>query len=282
MSSSSSSLQSQSMIVVAAFDFDGTLTCRDSLLPFLRMAVGSLRFFWGLLILSPILAGYALHLVPNWRAKEAVLTHYLAGFTEEQLQQLGRRFASQKIPELLRPEAVQRLSWHQEQGHQTVLISASLETYLLPWAKIMGFDQATGTQLEVQNGFLTGRILGKNCYGSEKVERLKALLGDLDRYCLYVYGDSQGDREILDASQYPYYRSFQDIRAAESKALTPHWKRGLIWSVVAAATLYAGVVLWSGTDQFLAALNRLPAWLIPASLALVFAGWRSLREVWRS
>ena len=194
--------------VVAVFDFDGTLTRRDSLLPFLRISVGRFQFWWGLLVLSPILLGYAFGLIPNWRAKEAVLAHFLSGRKEEQLHQVAQKFAVEEIPKLIRPEAVQRLRWHQEQGHHTVLVSASLEAYLLPWVKTMGFDQATGTQLEVQKGFLTGRILGKNCYGKEKVKPLRALLGDLSQYCIYAYGDSRGDRELLDVSNYPYYRKF--------------------------------------------------------------------------
>ena len=207
--------------VVAVFDFDGTLTRRDSLLPFLQMAAGRWQFWWGLLVLSPILLGYAFGLIPNWRAKEAVLAHFLSGRKEEQLHQVAQKFAVEEIPKLLRPEAVQRLRWHQEQGHKTVLVSASLEAYLQPWAEAMGFARATGTQLEVQNGFLTGRILGKNCYGKEKVKRLKALLGDLSQYCIYAYGDSRGDRELLDAADYSYYRPFQDTTAAESQGLTP-------------------------------------------------------------
>ena len=191
---------------LAVFDFDGTLTQQDSLLPFLRMVVGQWQFWWGLLIMSPVLAGYALKLIPNWRAKEAVLTYFLSGLTEEKLQRLGQCFAIEQIPRLLSSKAVQRLRWHQEQGHQTVLVSASLEVYLLPWAKEMGFDQATGTQLEIQNDRLTGRILGKNCYGKEKVKRLRALLGDLSNYCVYAYGDSQGDRELLEVVNYPFYR----------------------------------------------------------------------------
>ena len=202
--------------IVAVFDFDGTLTRRDSLLPFLQMAAGRWQFYWGMLTKSPLLVGYALKLIPNWRAKEAVLAHFLSGRKEKRLYQVAHNFAVEEIPNLLRPEALQRLRWHQGQGHHTVLISASLEAYLLPWAQTMSFDQATGTQLEVQNGFLTGRILGKNCYGIEKVKRLKALLGDLSQYCIYAYGDSRGDRELLDAADSPYYRSFQDTTAAES------------------------------------------------------------------
>lgn len=204
----------QASLTIAAFDFDGTLTFQDSLFPFLRLVVGPFKFWWGLLILNPILIGYALHLVPNWQAKEAVLKYFLANIKDEKLQQLGQRFAVQKIPELIRPEALQRLRWHQEQGHQVILISSSLEAYLLPWAQMMGFNQVLGTQLASQSGFITGRILGKNCYGREKAERLIALLGDLSGYSLYAYGNSRGDQELLDYANYPYYRSFGDTGTA--------------------------------------------------------------------
>lgn len=198
--------------VVAAFDFDGTLTTRDSLLPFLHMVVGRWRFIWGLIITSPALISYALKLIPNWQAKESVLTHFLKGLTEQRLQQLGQRFATQKMSKLLRPAALQRLRWHREHGHHIVLVSASLEAYLIPWAESMRFDQVAGTQLEVQDGYLTGRILGKNCYGPEKVKRLQAMLGDLSQYCIYAYGDSRGDRELLDVANYPYYRVLEDAQ----------------------------------------------------------------------
>jgi len=197
--------------VIAVFDFDGTLSQRDSLLPFLQLAVGRWQFWWGLLLMSPILLGYALKLIPNWQAKEILLNHFLAGWTEERLNQIAQNFVQEEIPKLLRPEALQRLHWHQEQGHQTILVSASLEVYLLPWAKSMNFDQVTGSQLEVQDGYFTGHLLGRNCYGQEKVERLRALLGDFNNYCIYAYGDSRGDFELLNAVNHPYYRTFENI-----------------------------------------------------------------------
>lgn len=199
---------SQSFPVVAVFDFDGTLTQRDSLLPFLLIAVGPWQFWRGLVVMSPVLLGYVLKLIPNWRAKEAVLTHYLSGRTVERFFQLAQNFAIKEVPKLLRPEAIECLQWHQEQGHRTILISASWEAYLLPLTQILGFDQVIGTKLESHAGFLTGRIQGKNCYGKEKVKRLQALIGDLSDFCIYAYGDSRGDLELLEVATFAFYRKF--------------------------------------------------------------------------
>ncbi|WP_124974589.1 HAD-IB family hydrolase [Aphanothece sacrum] len=196
--------------IVAVFDFDGTLTYKDSLFPFLHLVVGKWRFVWGMICISPILLGYSLKLIPNWRAKEMVLKHFLQGLSKEHLQKLGERFATVHIPQLLRSEAVKRLHWHQTQGHQTILISASLEDYIIPWSKSMGFNYAMGTNLVIKQGYITGKILGKNCYGSEKTKRLKDLLGDLNQYSIYAYGDSKGDRELLAIANYPFYQKFSE------------------------------------------------------------------------
>lgn len=203
--------------IVAVFDFDGTLTTRDSFLPFLCAAVGQFQFWLGLFILLPWLIGLALKIIPNGRVKEAFLTHFLAGWPEEKLHRVAQRFAVQKIPKMLRPEAVRRLEWHQSQGHKLVVLSASPEAYLVPWAQTMGFDTVIASRLEIQAGLLTGRLLGKNCYGQEKVERLKTGLGNLSDYCLYAYGDSAGDLQLLAVADYPYYRNFGNSKIIQRK-----------------------------------------------------------------
>lgn len=197
--------------IVAVFDFDGTLTRQDTLLPFLQQVVGRWRFYWGLFVMSPILIGYALKLIPNWWAKEALLIHFLAGKQENDLNQIAQDFADHTIPMLLCPKAINRLRWHQEQGHQTILLSASLEIYLLPWAKNMGFEQVLGTKLVIQDSCYTGCFLSQNCYGKEKVRRLQSLLGDLKQYCIYAYGDSRGDLDLLNVANYSYYQTFEII-----------------------------------------------------------------------
>jgi phosphatidylglycerophosphatase C len=193
--------------IVAAFDFDETLTDRDTLLPFLHSVVGTRQYSMKMLRLSPILTAYSLRLIPNWRAKQIVLTHFLAGISQEQLHKAAEHFAEHEISKWLRYEAVERLRWHQSKGHRTILVSASLAIYLQPWAQYMGIQDVLGTELEVQQGRFTGRIQGKNCYGPEKLARLQHLI-NIDHCCLHAYGDSKGDRELLSVAQYPYYRTF--------------------------------------------------------------------------
>lgn len=193
--------------VVAAFDFDGTITRRDTLFPFLVQLCGWPRLLFGAVVLLPTLLGYALRVIPNGVAKERVLRRFMAGMSEAELRQRGEDFAVRQLPALVRPQALARLAWHRRQGHFCVVISASIEHYVAPWARAAGFDAVIATRLELDaDQQLSGRYAGENCYGPEKVRRLQQLLGEGGECVLYAYGDSRGDRELLAMADHPYYR----------------------------------------------------------------------------
>jgi phosphatidylglycerophosphatase C len=195
--------------VVAAFDFDGTLTRRETLLPFLLYTLGAVSVARHALVLAPTLAGYGLGLIRNDVAKERVLMRCLNGMSIDALRKTGGRFAAEVLPGLLREQAMQRYEWHKRQGHRCVVISASMEIYVRPWAIKAGFDDVIATRLETQEGgSISGKLSGANCYGIEKVRRLEELLGPRNAFTLYAYGDSRGDRELLSRADYAYYKNF--------------------------------------------------------------------------
>lgn len=182
--------------VWAAFDFDGTLTSRDSLLPFLQYLIGKPRLWVILLQQSPWLAAYAIGLYANDKAKQRLLKHCIAGMTRQHLQQQAAAYAHHIIPSLIRPHMLQRLQQHQALGHTCVLVTASLTLYTQVWAHQVGFQHAIGTELEFNsNNQATGALQGRNCFGVEKANRLKKIMPLHAQ--LYAYGDSRGDQEML-------------------------------------------------------------------------------------
>ena len=197
--------------VVAAFDFDGTLTYRDSFLPFLRALAGDRVYAQRMLGLSPLLLGYGLGLVKNHHAKARVLAAFLSGQDVQQMQQVAQEFATRQLPGRIRASALARLRWHQQQGHRCVIVSASLECYLRPWAQTVGVDEVIGSQLAMAGDSYTGQLATANCYGAEKTRRLLELLGERDAYTLYAYGDSKGDRELLALADFAYYRQMPEV-----------------------------------------------------------------------
>jgi phosphatidylglycerophosphatase C len=187
-----------SLPLLAAFDLDGTLTRRDTLMPFLLRAIGRDRTYRALLASSvPLARAAALGGPHRDRAKVAVLQRVFGGLPLAALAEAAESFADHVVAHGLRPEVRARVDWHRGQGHELVLVSASPELYVTPIGRRLGFDAVLATRLEVDpDGRLTGRILGPNCRGPEKVVRLREWRGDTLTVA-FAYGDSVGDREML-------------------------------------------------------------------------------------
>jgi len=195
--------------VVAAFDFDGTISYCDTLIPFLWTITGSLQTGKNLFNDIPFFVSYRLGKKTRQETKEKILTRFLKDKLFTEIQEKGERFSARFLPKLLRHNALNRLNWHRSLGHNLVLVSANLETYLKPWALKNGFDHLIASKLEVSpEGLVTGKLQGKNCWGSEKTRRLLELLGPKENFSLYAYGDSRGDLELLQLADYPFYRTF--------------------------------------------------------------------------
>lgn len=146
----------------------------------------------------------------NAQFKEDVLSRFFAGWPAADFERRSLEYAHHRLPRLVRPAALERLRWHIVHGHRVVIATASLEVYVTPWARRNGLDDVLGTRLEVDGtGHLTGRLLGRNCYGAEKIARLRGLVGDARFDDVYVYGDSRGDRELLALATHPSYRPFR-------------------------------------------------------------------------
>jgi len=190
---------------IAVFDFDGTLTTKDTLLEFIKFACGKRKFFFGFLLYSPILVLMKLRLYPNWKTKQKIFSFFFKGMEYQRFQELGRLFAD-KIDTFRRDEIIEILKTHLNNGDTVYIISASIDEWVRPWCTKFALTGVLGTKVEVSsNGFLTGRFLTKNCYGQEKVNRLLQVECDRSNYILHVYGDSRGDKEIMDFADFKLY-----------------------------------------------------------------------------
>lgn len=201
---------------LALFDFDGTLTHGDSLLPFLRFALSPPALAWGAFRSLPKLGAYALKLIDNETAKQDLLKHTLGGHHIDELRATGARFAEVVIPKLLRDDSMARLREHQSAGHRCVLVSASVDLYLDPWTESIGFDDLICSRPELTaDGNLTGKLTDGNCYGEEKVRRIRTLLDSIDTPSeIHAYGDSGGDRPMLALADHAYWVTKAGIEAA--------------------------------------------------------------------
>ncbi|MGE5457743.1 MAG: HAD-IB family hydrolase, partial [Methanococcaceae archaeon] len=191
----------------ALFDFDGTITKKDSFLEFIKFYNGRRSFIYGLILLSPILLLYRVGLIQNWKAKEILLTYFFKKEPFKKFCSKSTEFSSNIIPDLIKPKALQTILEHLSNGHRVIIVSASFETWLSDWCKKMNLE-LIGSRIEVRDGLVTGKIEGKNCHGAEKVKRLNEYL-DIKQYPeIYAYGDSSGDLPLLNLANHRFYRFF--------------------------------------------------------------------------
>jgi phosphatidylglycerophosphatase C len=188
---------------VAAFDFDGTLTRRDTLVPFLTTLVGPGAVARALGAGSAQLALAAAGRGDRDAAKERLLTRVLAGRPYAEVEAAGRTFGAELARSGLTPDGRDRIAWHRGKDHEVVIVSASLDVYLDEVARELGIAHVLCTGLLAdEGGRCTGGLRGANCRGPEKATRLRALLGD-DDVELWAYGNSRGDDEMLALAQHP-------------------------------------------------------------------------------
>ncbi len=199
--------------IVAYFDFDGTITNRDTFLPYLYYVVGFWTFFTKLYCLIPILLLYGFKVITNEEAKQKTLTVLLKGFSEDLLDKKARVFARKTLDSYIMPEVYTKLEYHLEHGHSIVLVSANLALYLNYWARRHNLDHVIATEIEFVNGICTGKLKTRNCYGPQKVLRIHEYLNTLSsKFCYsYGYGNSRGDYELLNFVDEGYFVSGQDI-----------------------------------------------------------------------
>lgn len=207
---------------IVAYDFDGTLTTKDTLIEFIRYACGTGAFVKGFLRYAHLLVLMKLGLYPNWKAKQKVFAYFFEGMKIEEFDGLCQRFAKDN-QHLLRPKGIEAIQQALDKGAEVLIVSASIDNWVNAFFNTEGrffCDIAditkepslcvVGTQIEIKDGLLTGCFLTKNCYGQEKVNRILALYPNRSEYHLTAYGDSRGDKELLAFADESHYKPFRE------------------------------------------------------------------------
>jgi phosphatidylglycerophosphatase C len=193
---------------IAFFDFDGTITKRDSLPEIIKFIKGRFAFYAGIILNTQWLLAYRMNLISAEMLKEKVLSYFFSGMPENIFQEQCDLFADSKLLRIIRPEAVAEMDRLRKEGFEMVIVSASAENWIRNFAKRMSL-QLIATRLQVKNGLITGKIEGMNCKGEEKVIRIKEKW-DLTSYKeIYVYGDSPADKPMMAQATRSFYKPFR-------------------------------------------------------------------------
>ncbi len=199
--------------IVAYFDFDGTLTVHDTLISFVKYAVGLKKIIFKIPLLLPYVLLYLLKIIDNSKLKQKFLMLTIAGIDKQQLEKSAYEFANNKLDNFLNSEVFAKLEYHLEHKHTIVIVSANLAVYLRYWAKKHNIHEIIATELEIVNNKYTGRLSTKNCYAIEKINRINLFLlqKSLKFSYSYAYGNSAGDYELLNSVNEAYWVNKNNI-----------------------------------------------------------------------
>jgi HAD superfamily hydrolase (TIGR01490 family) len=186
--------------IAAFFDLDLTITGRDSFHYFLKFYyLSKLQkwvyvpwiLFWGIL--------RKLRLISLQSFKEEALVA-LIGKNQTFIRKIGQLFLEEQLVEIVREKAIRRIRRHRESGHFTFIVTSCPDVYILSLVEYLKCDGYECSRLAYRNSKFIGSIVGKDCFGSEKVSRLKAIVEDreLDLSHSYAYSDHESDLPLLE------------------------------------------------------------------------------------
>ncbi|MFB6458040.1 HAD-IB family hydrolase [Chitinophaga sp. Hz27] len=183
-------------MIIAFFDFDGTITNTDTLWQIIRYQKGPGAMYRGILRLLPALLQFKLKQIPAQKMKEKVLRHFFSDMKESDFQAGCNAFCKDALPKMIRIKALDAIREHQRSGHEVVVVTASAYNWVAPWCEQHNI-RCIGSVMEVMDEAITGKLQGINCNGEEKVNRIKQVYNLNDYTEIYAYGDSSGDKPML-------------------------------------------------------------------------------------
>lgn len=194
------------MKTLALFDFDGTITTKDTFLEFIKYYKGVFNFYLGFFLLSPLAILYFLGIIPNWKFKVIVLKYFFKDEDASLFDSKCEDFCKEIVPNLIRPEALKEIA-NQKKIGDLYIVSASAD-WIKPWCKTQNIP-CICTVLERDHHKITGDLDGKNCYGVEKTTRIKKEVNLSDYTEIIAYGDSAGDKEMFEIATHFHYKPFR-------------------------------------------------------------------------
>ena len=184
---------------LAVFDLDGTITYRDTLLPYLALAIRRRPSrALGLWALPLFIVRYAFN-GDRGQLKGALIAAVLGGSSRQEIESLTAAFVQDSRCRRLRAGALEAITRHRTAGDRLVLLSASPDLYVPALGAALGFDATVCTELVWRDETLDGHLAGPNRHGEEKRRVLDTLRR---RYPgrVTAYGNAESDLAHLCAA----------------------------------------------------------------------------------
>ena len=188
------------------FDFDGTLTRKDTMFLFLRFASPS-KYRFQYLRHIPLFILVKLKLIDAAQVKKSFISSLLKGKTQEFIERKSQAFFAEYYPSLIRERALDFIQKIDRDKTDSYLVTASLDIWVKPFAEEFKMNLIS-TEAYFKDGVFTGEFKTPNCNGREKVTRIKAQIQGKKYDKTIAFGDTSGDKPMLQWANESYFRFF--------------------------------------------------------------------------
>lgn len=188
------------------FDFDGTLTYKDTMFLYLKF-YNPTKYSFQYLKHIPLFALLKLKLLDAENVKRSFVSSILKGESEEKINEKSDLFFEKYYPSVLRENALHFIKNIDRENTESYIVTASLDIWVRPFAEKLQMN-LIATKAEFKNGIFTGDFASRNCNGKEKVYRIKSAITGKKYDKTIAFGDSSGDQPMLKWADESYYEFF--------------------------------------------------------------------------
>lgn len=188
------------------FDFDGTLTYKDTMFMYLKFYDAS-RFRLQFVKHIPLFILLKLKLAETEKVKKSFIGAVLKGQTQEKIERKSREFFEAHYPSIVRENALDFIRNIDHDNTRSLLVTASLDIWAQPFAEAFRM-QLVATKAEFKNGIFTGNFIGRNCNGQEKLARIQSEIAGSKYDKTIAFGDTSGDKPMLAWANEGHYQFF--------------------------------------------------------------------------
>jgi len=188
------------------FDFDGTITYKDTMFMYLKF-YDSTKYRLQFIKHVPLFILLKLKLAETEKVKKSFIGSILKGQTQEKIEKKSKEFFEKHYPNIVRENALDFINNMDRNNTQSLLVTASLDIWAKPFADALKM-QLVSTRAEFKNGVFTGNFIGKNCNGKEKLNRIKEQIDNSKYDKIIAFGDTSGDKYMLKWANEGHYQFF--------------------------------------------------------------------------
>ena len=188
------------------FDFDGTLTYKDTMFLYLKF-YNSAKFNFQFLKHIPLFILLKLKLASAEKVKKSFISSILKGQSKTKIEEKSQQFFQKYYPEIIRENAIEFIQNIDREHTESYLVTASLDIWVKPFAEKFKMN-LLATRAEFKNDIFTGNFVGNNCNGGEKVHRIKEAIQGKKFDKTIAFGDTSGDKEMLEWANESHFEFF--------------------------------------------------------------------------